>query len=178
MIELFKLDGTLKHIDKLLYDLNERRNEEAQEIWLSDMRTEYGLEDGFEEWLNETYIVTPETEDEFGNITPEVTALVREYTPIVVTMEELEAYLDTNRDYIKYLRNNMQVTTLSGKTFGADLLARVNISTAIKQGELNNITEKIWRLANGSEEIVTLDELKEAELLALQKFAEISGIGQ
>jgi len=74
-----------------------------------------------------------------------------------------------------YLRT-MNVTTESGKIFDAHIEARLNIREAISASELTGLTSTVWKMADDTIDTVTLDELKEASLLALQKFAYIKGI--
>ena len=108
MIELLKLDGTLKARAKLLADYTEAKVAEAKQQWLDDMLIQYETDypiattddDGvvtpievtvtFDDYLNETKVVQEETED-----TEEVIELVRQFTPPVVTDEDLTEYLKT-----------------------------------------------------------------------------------
>ncbi|NOQ32450.1 MAG: hypothetical protein GQ570_15180 [Helicobacteraceae bacterium] len=101
---------------------------------------------------------------------------------------ELHTYKDENGDVqpvdmsaqVKVAKNNyiksMTITTNSGKQFDAHLEARINMLTAIEASKLNNLTSTKWKLATGESVEVTLDELKEASLLALTRFAELKGI--
>lgn len=71
----------------------------------------------------------------------------------------------------------MTVTTASGKEFDAHLEARVNMAAAIQSATDKGLTSTSWRLATSdTPETVTLDELKEANYLALSKFATLKGI--
>ena len=78
----------------------------------------------------------------------------------------LEATLDT-----------LVVTTANGNTFDATLEARANMADAILASETLGITENIWRLADNSEELVDVTELREAHALALHAYATAKSIG-
>jgi len=148
-MDLFKTNGQLKARGKLLAELNDE--------YLATIE----------------YIDVVVGHDEEGNDIVES----QPTTEIVVKTEaDLDAYLATRKDYRDFLRKYMVVTVSSGKTFDADLQSRLNISDAILLASELSQTETVWRLADNSNAIVTVDELKEARLLALQKFATISGI--
>ena len=72
----------------------------------------------------------------------------------------------------------LTVTTQSGKTFDANNQARLDLSNAITISDTVGIAETTWRLADNSEVVVTVSELKEALVLALTEYARIKGIGQ
>lgn len=82
------------------------------------------------------------------------------------------------------------VTTSSGNVFDANLEARQNMSDAIiASANMKDLIDKgllptdtvwdrrTWRLADNSEPIITIDELKEAHTLAILEYARIKGIG-
>ena len=71
----------------------------------------------------------------------------------------------------------LTVTTAAGNTFDANVQARLDISNAIMISDAVGITETVWRLADDSEVLVTVAELKEALMLALTEYARIKGIG-
>jgi len=64
----------------------------------------------------------------------------------------------------------------SGKSFDANKEARINIISAILSSEFLDVTETPWKLSNNTIATVTLDELKEANALALAKFGNTIGI--
>ena len=72
---------------------------------------------------------------------------------------------------------NLIVTTATGNVFDANVQARLDISNAIMISDAVGITETVWRLADDSEVLVTVAELKEALMLALTEYARIKGIG-
>ena len=163
MIELFTLEGKLKARVKLLFDLQEERSAEEYLIW----------KETHDETLTQDVVVGQDID---GNDIVE-SQPVNVFVPTTVTDDELQVYLEDRKDYIKYMRNNMTVTTSTGKTFNADLLARVNMIVAYLGSQVTGITEAPWKLADDSIQIVTIDEIKEANILALQQFGEISKIG-
>lgn len=63
-----------------------------------------------------------------------------------------------------------------GKEFDAHLEARINMMNAVMSSEHAGILETHWRLADNSIELVTVEELKVASFLALQKFGELKSI--
>ena len=144
----------------------------------------------FTDWLNETIVITEAVEatyDEDGRVLTEAVAevveLVREFVAPEVTEDMLDAYLNTNDGYLKYLKSesnkiieSMTVTISSGKEFDANELARVNMMSAVISSEFAGLTETSWRLANNETTVVTLNELKEAVMLALVKFGQLKGI--
>ncbi len=71
----------------------------------------------------------------------------------------------------------MTVTTHSGKEFDAHQEARINMMSAILGSEITGQTETVWRLYDHAEVVVSVDELKEATVLALRKFGELKNIG-
>ena len=134
----------------------------------------------YSEWLAETKIVTPavdEVVDADGMVTTPaveaVTELVREFVPKADYGTEIDTYLANSdaykarckKDKVEALKR-LTVTTASGKEFFADSESRVDISSAIAVADRNSITENQWKLKTGWE-LVALDEMKEAEYLAL-----------
>jgi hypothetical protein len=71
----------------------------------------------------------------------------------------------------------LTVTTTNGKVFDANLEARQNIADAILASSTLNLTSTTWRLADNSEVVVTLDELKEVQAMAVQAYASTKNIG-
>ena len=70
----------------------------------------------------------------------------------------------------------MKVMISTGKVFGADRDARTNIISAILAADYTGITETEWKMEDNTIQTVTLDELKEANALALRLFGNIVGI--
>ena len=71
----------------------------------------------------------------------------------------------------------LTVETTAGNVFDATLEARQNLADAILASDFLKQTEAVWRLADNTEVLITLDELKEAHALALQKYAVTKAIG-
>ena len=139
----------------------------------------------FDEWLNETKVIKEAVTDEDGNvIEPEVTELVRPYTePSVEEINtKVQEYLNGSELYKEYKKKKEKeniakaTVTVGDKVFDANLEARQNMADAILAANYAGQTETVWRMADNSEVTVTIDELKQAHLLALQKYAEIKGI--
>ncbi len=88
-----------------------------------------------------------------------------------------------NKQGTEELIQKMTIKTKSGKTFHADYQARINMMSGVMSAEFANKNETIWKLydkdENGEniETMVTLDELKEATYLALEKFGTLKSIG-
>lgn len=60
----------------------------------------------------------------------------------------------------------IKVTTVSGKVFDGDEASQERMVRAIKTAELASITTGFWTLADNSRVEITIDELKEALVLA------------
>ncbi|WP_294967194.1 hypothetical protein, partial [Sulfurimonas sp.] len=96
--------------------------------------------------------------------------------PPPLSQEQLDV-IAKNEDEIKIENQikKMTIKTKSGKTFHADYQARINMMSGVMSAEFANKTETTWKLydkdENGEniETMVTLDELKEATYLALEK---------
>lgn len=65
------------------------------------------------------------------------------------------------------------VVEVNGKLFDGNELARLNIMSAIQSSELFGSTETVWKLADNTSEVVTLDELKMALALSIQEVGRI-----
>lgn len=76
--------------------------------------------------------------------------------------------------------DRLTVTTTSGKVFYADPISRTDMSDVIALASETGNTETYWKLAeaiDGSKVVmVTLDEMKEARMLALQAKASVIGV--
>lgn len=119
---------------------------------------------------------------------------------VLMTLEEVEVHknppktaeqLESERKaLVAHQLEVLTVTTSKGNTFDANNQARLDMQNGIEAakttkelidlGVLPAETEwetTKWRLANDSEVVITLIELKEASLLAIKKYAEVKGIG-
>ena len=70
---------------------------------------------------------------------------------------------------------------VNGKIFNADKVSRQNMTDAIGVASDFGLTETTWRLVKGSEpreQIVTLEELKQARMAALTAYANLKAIGK
>ena len=167
------------------------QDDEGNDVEVTKTKTELKLTaPTFTDWLKETKTIIEAVEatyDEDGMVlteaVPEVVELVREFVAPEVTEDMLDAYLNTNDGYLKYLKSesnkvieSMTITISSGKEFDANELARVNMMSAVISSEFAGLTETSWRLANNETTVVTLNELKEAVMLALVKFGQLKGI--
>ena len=65
------------------------------------------------------------------------------------------------------------VTTSSGKVFQGNETARVNMLSAITSAALIGQTSANWKLADNTTALVTLNEVKEALALSIQRVGEI-----
>jgi len=149
----------------------------------------------FEEYKNETRVITEAVEatyDEDGNVLteaiPEVTELVRPY--VGLTDEELEAMVESNELLLEYIDSiakttkeetlsKLIVTLTDGKVFYADAESRLDLRDAIQLGLDLGQDTTYWKLAeefNGQRIVeVTINELKEASKLALLTKGQIVG---
>jgi hypothetical protein len=69
--------------------------------------------------------------------------------------------------------DSITVTTSSGKVFDGNETARLNLLSAITASAIVGQTSANWKLADNTVQTVTLDELKEALTLAIQRVGEI-----
>lgn len=76
---------------------------------------------------------------------------------------------------IKEAKLQSLTVTVNDKVFYANSESRIDINDEIDNMIENNLTTTQWKTKNGQME-VTLDELKQAKVLAKQKKAEIIGI--
>ena len=106
---------------------------------------------------------------------------------VLMTAEEVEAHINPpktpeqleaeRKALIAQQLEVLTVTTAAGNVFDANVQARLDISNAIMISDAAGITETVWRLADDSEVLVTVAELKEALMLALTEYVRIKGIG-
>ena len=94
------------------------------------------------------------------------------------TGEELLAIAKADQDsQAKILKEqalaSITVTTTSGKVFDGNETARNNMLSAISSATFLNQTEAYWKLADNTVVLITLDELKEALALSIQRVGEI-----
>jgi len=94
------------------------------------------------------------------------------------TQAELEAkvQMEAKAERLKQLEV-LTVTTTNGNTFDANNQARLDMSNGIQVSEILNVTQTVWRMANDTEVLIQIAELKEALALALTEYARIKGIG-
>lgn len=71
----------------------------------------------------------------------------------------------------------LTVTSSKGNIFDADSQARQDMADAILASDTLGITQTVWRMADDSEVLIDIIELKEAHALAIQEYARIKGIG-
>ena len=106
---------------------------------------------------------------------------------VLMTAEEVEAHINPPKteEQIKAEAKAeiarqlevLTVTTTNGNTFDANNQARLDMQNAITASEFLGITETSWRMEDDSEVLIELAELKEALTLAIQKYAQLKGIG-
>jgi hypothetical protein len=73
-------------------------------------------------------------------------------------------------------QKKMIVTISTGKTFDADSTSRINMVAGILASSFAGLTTTNWKLADNTIVEITLDELKEANLVALTTFGNIIGV--
>lgn len=93
------------------------------------------------------------------------------------TAEEIElAEIDRIKSELKSAKQTALdniVVEVDGKLFDGNEPARLNIMSAIQSSELFGLTEIVWKLADNTSEVVTLDELKMALALSIQEVGRI-----
>jgi hypothetical protein len=87
-------------------------------------------------------------------------------------MQDMQAITNAIRDKKEALEA-ITVTTQSGKTFDGNETARNNMMCAIMTADIIGQTESDWKLADNTVAHITLDELKEALALSIQRVGEI-----
>lgn len=85
---------------------------------------------------------------------------------------EALAAAEAKRDKLLAL-NSISVTTSSGKVFDGNETARNNMMSAIISAEYIGQTTAEWKLADNSKAIVSVDEVKEALALSIQRVGQI-----
>lgn len=73
----------------------------------------------------------------------------------------------------KILLDGITVTTQAGNTFDGNETARNNMMCAIMAADIIGQKESDWKLADNTVAHITLDELKEALALSIQRVGEI-----
>jgi len=108
--------------------------------------------------------------------------LVRPFIVPSVLESELDTYLANSPEYKAHLDSEkdkklarVTVTTSTGKEFYAAPVSRIAIHDAIAIATAQGLTSNAWKLVTGIE-IVTLDEMKEAQYLGLQAKGGIVGV--
>ena len=95
----------------------------------------------------------------------------------IKTAEDKKAELETQTRIelkaAKELALNSITVEVKGKVFDGRAKDQVNIMAAIQAAELLNKQEETWVLNDNTKEIVTVEELKLALALAIQKVGEI-----
>lgn len=92
--------------------------------------------------------------------------------------EEEQAIADkalAKQEALKLLET-LTVTTTNGNTFDANNQARLDMQNAITASDFLSVTQTTWRMADDSEVLIELSELKEALALAIQEYARVKGI--
>lgn len=91
-----------------------------------------------------------------------------------LTQEELDKLvaIEVKNKKVETL-NSITVTTSSGKVFDGNEAARNNMISAILSAEFIGQTSAEWKLADNTKAVVTLDEVKEALALSIQRVGEI-----
>jgi hypothetical protein len=191
--ELFPKYKEMTDSEKLLYieDLELQDDTEKETIEYPKVEIDYSEDENyitFEQYKNETRVIQEAVEatyDEDGMVLteaiPEVTELVRQYVPVEVTDEMVQAELDKLPEYKEYLAkkkqdklNNLYVA-VNDKVFDAHLEARLNMATAIQASSLTNQTEAQWKMYDNSVQTVTVGELQQALILALTEVGKTIG---
>jgi hypothetical protein len=135
----------------------------------------------FNDWLNETKVITEAVEatyDEDGmELTPyvaEITELVRPHTSVDMTDDMVDTKINEYPEYAKYIKANKEanlnviVVEVNSKLFDGNEKARLNILSALQASTFTGIATTQWRLADNTVAEVTVAELQEALTKAIQ----------
>jgi len=117
---------------------------------------------------------TEEYTDIDGTVISSKTKAEHEAEYMAMLAKEAEAIAKAER--LKQLEV-LTVTTTNGNTFDANNQARLDMSNGIQVSEILNVTQTVWRMADDSEVLIQIAELKEALALSLQAYATLKGIG-
>ena len=109
------------------------------------------------------------------------TPTIEHYFEFFTPNSEGESFIEAEllrraKDAADIAIETMTVTIENGKEFDATEIARINMMSAVMSAEFMKLTETTWRLADNTETLVTLDELKEAVAVALATFGALKGI--
>ena len=96
-----------------------------------------------------------------------------EYPSEESIQEELELQVKAELKSAKELALNSITVEVNGKVFDGRAKDQVNIMAAIQAAELLNKTEETWVLNDDTKQIVTVEELKLALALSIQRVGEI-----
>lgn len=89
-----------------------------------------------------------------------------------IELAEIEKIKSELRSAKKTALDNI-VVEVDGKLFDGNESARLNIMSAIQSSELFGLTETVWKLADNTSAVATLDELKMALALSIQEVGRI-----
>ena len=115
--------------------------------------------------------------EEYKNWLSEGNTPEPEFTEEELAQQELEAKIAEAKAEIARQLETLTVTTANGNTFDADNQARLDMQNAITASDFLGVTQTTWRMADDSEVLIELSELKEALALAIQEYARVKGIG-
>jgi hypothetical protein len=98
----------------------------------------------------------------------------------VIEPEFTEAELQAQQEYQAKLDKlqalkTLTVKTSNGNTFDGNETARINMLCAINRASRTGETSSIWKLADNSSAVISLDELQEAHDLAIIEVGKIVG---
>lgn len=89
-----------------------------------------------------------------------------------IELSEIEKIKSELKSAKKTALDNI-VVEVDGKLFDGNESARLNIMSAIQSSELFGLTETVWKLADNTSAVATLDELKMALALSIQEVGRI-----
>lgn len=94
------------------------------------------------------------------------------------TSEEIAEQVEVQRKVeIAIQLTSLTITSSKGNVFDANSQARQDMADALLASDTLGVTQIVWRMANNSEVLINISELKEAHALAIQEYARIKGIG-
>ena len=83
------------------------------------------------------------------------------------TTKKLEIDDNINKEAMTKALSEVVVTTANGNTFDGDDVARQDMLSAIQAATVLGLTEHNWKLADNTWKVIGIDEMKEAQALAI-----------
>lgn len=133
--------------------------------------------DEYQSWLKrkEDYELLPTVQEDGEEITPPPFTEAEPVRPVIKTIDQYKSEIMVHgfsiEEYIFRVQRSAAVNSITvdvdGLVFDGDEQSQRRMLAAIHVAEEGVITQTIWRMADNSEQVVTLDQLKEAHSKAI-----------